>query len=137
MPINANSLSHVRADHSAKLQVLTFHPRIKGIPRGFKVRTMQWRGALWLVAKDVGAAAGWHPDTFRHRRSEASAGDVWGYAMVPTDRGKHMMSVIDRHALSSLLEGSVGRQTRKFRCWLNELVDVVECVDPQNTKSFV
>lgn len=98
---------------------------------------MQWRGALWLVEKDVGAATGWHPDTFRHRRSEASAGDGWGYALVPTDRGKHMMALIHRHVLASLLAGSVGRQARKFRSWLKDLVDVSECVDPPNTKSFV
>ncbi|MDH3032107.1 hypothetical protein [Methylobacterium fujisawaense] len=115
-----NDIDH----YLATVQVLTFNPRIRGIPRAFKVRTMQWRGALWLVTKDVGAAAGWHPDTFRHRRLEASSGGVWGYAMVPTDRGKHMMSVVDRHALSSLLAGSVSRQTRKFRCWLNDLAEV-------------
>ncbi|MGU3284629.1 hypothetical protein [Methylobacterium mesophilicum] len=121
----------------ATLQVLTFNPGIKGMSRSFKIRAMRWQGALWLVAKDVGAATGWHPDTFRHRRSEASADDVWGYAMVPTDHGKHMMSVIDRHTLASLLAGSVGRQTRKFRCWLNELFDVAERVDPQDIKSLV
>ena len=93
----------------AKLGFLTFHPRIKGIPRAFKIRTMQWRGALWLVAKDVGAAAGWHPDTIRHRRLEASAGRRLGLCD-GADRPRQANDVGDRPPRAVLATGGIGEQ---------------------------
>ena len=97
---------------AAAFRVVNF---IKGTRRDFQVRTMEWEGELWFVEKDVGAAIGWHPDTFRHRRQEALNGNQWGYATMPTSRGEHMMSLVSREALCELLKGSPTRQARAFR----------------------
>lgn len=120
---------------STALRVLSFNPRIRGVRRTFRVRTMCWQGSLWLVAKDVGTAIGWHPDTFRHRRGTAVPDDAWGYATVSTIRGGHMMTLVHRHALIAMLQGSAGRQARRFLAWLNGLAEVVDRAPASSLKS--
>lgn len=109
-------------------QTLTFKPGIKGLKRFYKVRSMIWQGRIWLCAKDVGQAVGWHPDTLRHRR-EALTEDGWGYATMPTPRGAHMMVVVSVLELSALLKGSSTRQARAFRRWLEDQEDVATMGD--------
>ena len=99
-------------------RVANFNPGIKGTRRNFRVRLTDWQGQLWMVAKDVGEAIGWHPDTWRHRREQALNGHQWGYASTPTARGTQMMGLVSKEALSELVKGSTARQARAFRRWL-------------------
>lgn len=89
--------------------------------RSFKVRAMAYQGGTWLCAKDAGQAIGWHPDTLRHLRRDALPGDGWGYAILPTPHGGHMMVLVSVEALAGALKDSVTRQARVFRRWLNGL----------------
>ncbi|MDP4024148.1 hypothetical protein Q8W71_16080 [Methylobacterium sp. NEAU 140] len=116
---------HHDAHAPAALRTLNFRPGISGLPRAFRVRAMQWRGVLWLVAKDAGAAIGWHPDTFRHRRGVTLTGDAWSYATVPTARGAHMMAVVSLPTLGVMLKGTEAQQARAFGRWLSEPRGVV------------
>lgn len=98
-------------------RVVSFNPGIKGMRRSFRIRLIDWQGQLWIVAKDAGAAIGWHPDTWRHRREQALDGHQWGYACTPTARGEHLMGFVSQKALIELVKGSTARQARVFRRW--------------------
>jgi hypothetical protein len=114
----------IEGSNAAALRVLTlrFSPGIRGLRKAFRVRAVATEGCLWLVEQDAGEAIGWHPDTSRHRRQEALTGDAWGYSLIPTGKGGHlMMAVVSREALSDLLARSRERQARVFKVWLESI----------------
>lgn len=106
---------------SPRLRELVCDLTVGGARKEFRIRATAWNGSLWMIGKDVAAALGWSGDKFRQKREETLVRSGPETAGVIGVRSVHMMNLVPRNEVMSILEGSINQRELHFRVWLDGL----------------
>jgi hypothetical protein len=95
------------------VSLMTFSPGIRGVQRSFKLRSVNFQGRLWLLAKDAAKALGTPVNSLRQRCQSGLDSSAWGYATVPDKTGRPAMMMLV--AVDDLARFLCGARTRQGR----------------------